>query len=59
MADATKSNSSNNQGTTNNDRELDETPKTGIQDITYIITAVVIISAVGIIATIKRKQSKH
>lgn len=59
LADATKSNSSNNQGTTNNDRELDETPKTGIQDITYIITAVVIISAVGIIATIKRKQSKH
>ena len=42
-----------------NKGEKDETPKTGIQDITYIITAVVIISAVGIIATIKRKQSKH
>lgn len=42
-----------------NKGEKDETPKTGIQDITYIITAVVIISAIGIIATIKRKQSKH
>ncbi len=66
LADTTQNNTSNNnQGTetnkptTNNNRELDETPKTGIQDITYIITAVVIISAVGIIATIKRKQSKH
>lgn len=45
--------------TTTNKGEKDETPKTGIQDITYIITAVVIISAVGIIATIKKKQSKH
>lgn len=54
---AEKQETTNNQ--TANKGEKDETPKTGIQDITYIITAVVIISAVGIIATIKRKQSKH
>lgn len=50
----------NNSSTTNNEeKELDETPKTGTIDLTYYIIPVVIISAAGIILTIKRKQAKH
>lgn len=54
------SNINNNFSTTTNDeRELDETPKTGTIDLTYYIIPVAILSAVGIAVTIKRKQAKH
>lgn len=64
LADVTKNDTpNNNQGTTNNtqppktdNRELDETPKTGTIDIVKYILPVIIISAVGIIAL--RKKTK-
>lgn len=49
----------NSSTTTNDEKELDETPKTGTIDLTYYIIPVVIISAAGMILTIKRKQAKH